>query len=99
MPGTTRAILVLASAVGLLLAASASGSGRDFRAGSVYTLTNAATGNAVAVFGRGNDGTLQPEATYPTGGNGGGERNVIRSSGRLSCRIGSTRNCDPSAAR
>ena len=46
--------------------------GGDHRAGSVYTLTNAPGGNAVAVFARAADGTLTPDGTFPTGGNGTG---------------------------
>lgn len=44
----------------------------DVPKGAVYTLTNAAAGNAVAVFDRGRDGTLTPAGTYPTGGLGTG---------------------------
>jgi 6-phosphogluconolactonase (cycloisomerase 2 family) len=41
-------------------------------AGAVYTLTNAAAGNEVAVFNRAADGTLTPAYTVPTGGLGTG---------------------------
>ena len=40
--------------------------------GAVYTLTNSAAGNAVAVFARADDGTLTPDGTFPTGGLGTG---------------------------
>ncbi len=40
--------------------------------GAVYTMTNAATGNAVIVFNRANDGTLTPGGTFSTGGLGTG---------------------------
>ena len=40
--------------------------------GAVYTLTNSAGGNAVAVFARADDGTLTPDGTFPTGGLGTG---------------------------
>jgi 6-phosphogluconolactonase len=40
--------------------------------GAVYTLTNSAAGNAVAVFDRGIDGTLTAHGTYPTDGAGTG---------------------------
>jgi 6-phosphogluconolactonase (cycloisomerase 2 family) len=40
--------------------------------GHVYEATNAAAGNAVAVFDRYADGTLQPAGTVPTGGLGAG---------------------------
>ena len=40
--------------------------------GAVYTMTNAAGGNAVAVFSRAADGTLTPAGTVPTGGLGTG---------------------------
>ena len=37
-----------------------------------YTLTNSASGNAVAIFDRASDGSLTPDRTVPTGGNGTG---------------------------
>jgi 6-phosphogluconolactonase (cycloisomerase 2 family) len=46
--------------------------GRGASAGAVYTLTNSSGGNAVAVFGRANDGSLVAQGTVPTGGNGTG---------------------------
>ena len=39
---------------------------------AVYTLTNQVTGNAVAVFNRGADGTLSAAGTVATGGTGAG---------------------------
>lgn len=39
---------------------------------AVYTITNAASGNAVVVYARAADGTLSPAVTYPTGGTGTG---------------------------
>lgn len=41
-------------------------------AGAVYTLSNAASGNAVMAFRRQADGSLSPMATYATGGTGTG---------------------------
>lgn len=41
-------------------------------AGAVYTLTNAAAGNQVAIFNRDDDGTLTPAGTVATGGLGSG---------------------------
>jgi len=69
-----RATLVLAAACAALLvvAGTAGAAGRDHRAGAVYTLTNSAAGNAVAVFDRSDDGTLTPAGTFPTGGLGTG---------------------------
>jgi 6-phosphogluconolactonase (cycloisomerase 2 family) len=58
------ALLTLGSAAG----AAAGGGG----AGTVYTLTNAASGNAVLAFSRTAKGSLAPLATYPTGGLGSG---------------------------
>src|SRR6185437_17086108 len=40
--------------------------------GAVYTLTNQAASNAVAVFTRGADGTLTPGGSVATGGTGTG---------------------------
>ena len=50
--------------------AMASGGGRGD--GAVYTLTNSASGNAVAVFERDRDGSLTARGTVATGGNGTG---------------------------
>jgi 6-phosphogluconolactonase len=67
----TVALFVLCA--GMLLAAGTAGAaGGNHRVGAVYTLTNSAAGNAVAVFDRAKDGTLTPAGTYPTGGNGTG---------------------------
>ncbi|MBC8078641.1 MAG: beta-propeller fold lactonase family protein [Chloroflexales bacterium] len=41
-------------------------------AGAVYALTNAADGNAVAIFNRAGDGTLTAASSVPTGGLGTG---------------------------
>ncbi len=40
--------------------------------GAVYTMTNAADGNAVAVFTRSGEGTLEPAGSWATGGLGNG---------------------------
>src|SRR5690242_13054168 len=58
-------IAALAAAASLAFAASAD-------AASVYTLTNQTTGNAVAAFTQGADGSLTPAGTYATGGFGTG---------------------------
>ena len=55
---------------------------------AVYTLTNAASGNAVAVFGRAADGSLTPDGTVPTGGLGtgaglGSQGAIVLDRGRL----------------
>ena len=64
------ATVLAVAAVAFTGTAAADGDrGRD---GAVYTLTNAAAGNTVAVFERDADGTLDPEGTVPTGGNGTG---------------------------
>jgi 6-phosphogluconolactonase (cycloisomerase 2 family) len=56
----------------LLAAATAGAAGKSHAPGYVYTLTNSHAGNAVAVFARGDDGTLTPDGTVPTGGLGTG---------------------------
>ena len=63
--------LFMSCAVLLLTAATAGATGEHL-VGSVYTLTNAPGGNAVAVFGQAKDGTLTPQGTFATGGNGTG---------------------------
>ena len=67
-----RTLVVAAALTALVLVlaapAMASGGGK----GAVFTLTNSASGNAVAVFDRTSDGALTPAGTVPTGGNGTG---------------------------
>jgi 6-phosphogluconolactonase len=58
-------LLAVAAAAGALAAAGSAMAG-----GAVYTLTNAAPNNAVAVFDRVRDGTLTPDGTVFTGGAG-----------------------------
>lgn len=58
--------------VALAAAAAATATASDSSPGAVYTLTNAATGNAVLAFSRAADGTLTPQGTFPTGGRGSG---------------------------
>ena len=61
---------VLAAAALLLAAPAMAGGGKPD--GAVYTLTNSASGNAVAIFDRDRDGSLTADGTVPTGGNGTG---------------------------
>src|SRR5512133_706054 len=56
-------------ALGIPTAASASPAGP---VGHVYEATNSATGNAINVFDRYADGSLQPAGTVATGGLGAG---------------------------
>ncbi len=69
-----RPLAILAGAVLLAGAAPAAVSAHEGggRAGTVYTLTNEATGNAVQAYSRAADGSLSWFATYPTGGLGTG---------------------------
>jgi 6-phosphogluconolactonase (cycloisomerase 2 family) len=62
-------VVAAAAATFFVLAATAMASGGKR---AVYTLTNAPSGNEVAVFHRGNDGSLTPAGTVATGGNGTG---------------------------
>ena len=64
------AALALPLAAGLRLAAVAPAAADGGRAGAVYTLTNSAAGNAVAVFDRATDGTLNATGMVSTGGKG-----------------------------
>ena len=61
------AAALAAAALALAGPTMASGGGK-----ALYTLTNAASGNAVAVFDRADDGSLTPAGTVATGGNGTG---------------------------
>ena len=64
----TLAVAIALAAALLVLAAPAMASS----GGAVYTLTNSASGNAVAVFDRAADGSLTSDGTVPTGGLGTG---------------------------
>ena len=80
--------LAVTAAIGvalLVLAAPATASGGR---GAVYTLTNSASGNAVAVFDRAADGSLTPDGTVATGGLGtgaglGSQGAIVLDHGRL----------------
>lgn len=69
----TSLALALAGVIGAAGVANATGYA-PFRpdVGAVYTMSNAAEGNAVVVYRRAWDGTLSPSASYPTGGSGTG---------------------------
>lgn len=56
----------------LTLGATGTALAAPSKAGAVYTLSNAAAGNAVLAYARAADGTLSPIAAYPTGGAGSG---------------------------
>jgi 6-phosphogluconolactonase len=82
--------LVLAAALVLLVVSPAAAGGRDGdrAVGVVYTLTNAAAGNAVAVFERSAHGTLGPAGSVATGGLGtgaglGSQGALVRAGSRL----------------
>jgi 6-phosphogluconolactonase (cycloisomerase 2 family) len=66
-------LMLLAITAALVFGTAFAGAAKsDHPVGAVYTLTNGAAGNAVAVFDRAEDGTLTPAGTVPTGGNGAG---------------------------
>lgn len=78
---TTRSTVLVAAtataAAAILVAATGTASAQEPAAGPtavghVYEATNAATGNAVAVFDRRSDGSLHPAGTVATGGLGAG---------------------------
>jgi 6-phosphogluconolactonase len=66
---TIAALAIATSAIG---APAALADGHAHRAGAVFTLTNGAAGNAVAVYARAADGTLHSAGTVATGGAGTG---------------------------
>lgn len=75
----TLVVAALVAVAALLLAAPALAHGggkahkhRGNAKGAVYTLTNQASGNAVAVFKRAKNGKLKPRGTVATGGLGTG---------------------------
>lgn len=63
----TAVVLIASFALSGVGVAAAAGSG-----GAVYTLTNSAAGNEVAIFNRAADGTLTAAGTVSTGGLGNG---------------------------
>jgi 6-phosphogluconolactonase len=63
---------LLTGLVFVALAAAATATAGESNPGAVYTLTNAAAGNAVLAFSRAADGTLTPQGSYATGGLGSG---------------------------
>jgi len=66
-------LAVLGMLVGVLGASPALASSEEDEAdGSVYTLTNAASGNSVLVFERAENGRLTASGRFATGGNGNG---------------------------
>ncbi len=65
----TLAVSAALAAALLVLAAPAMASGGH---GAIYTLTNSASGNGVAIFDRASDGSLTPDGTVSTGGLGTG---------------------------
>src|SRR5205823_129514 len=71
--GANVARLLLVAAVLMISAtAAAAARGTGGKSGVVFTLTNAADGNLVAIFDRASDGTLTAAGTVPTGGLGSG---------------------------
>ena len=70
----TKSVKVLVTVAFLVSAFALAGGSASAKGESraVYTLTNAAAGNAVVVFNRASDGTLTPSGTVPTGGLGTG---------------------------
>ena len=67
------AVVVLATGATLVAQESRSSVGPRFPfAGAVYTMSNAADGNAILMFDRLADGRLVPAGTVATGGNGSG---------------------------
>jgi len=70
----TQALARILSVLALIAVLLTSGTTADATgtAGAVYTLTNAASGNAVVAFSRSASGELAPAGTFATGGLGGG---------------------------
>jgi 6-phosphogluconolactonase len=63
--------LILSTAL-LVFAASAAASGGSNVVGAAYTISNAASGNALVVYDRAADGSLVPAGSVPAGGLGTG---------------------------
>ena len=67
-----RSRLIAALIVLLLAALAGSAAAQPASADAVYVMSNAAAGNAILVFDRAVDGTLNPAGSFPTGGAGTG---------------------------
>jgi 6-phosphogluconolactonase len=72
---------VLSALATMAIFAPTAASASQGAAGAVYTLTNAATGNAVLAYARSGDGSLTPDGSFPTGGNGNGDPAGLGSQG------------------
>ena len=76
------ALFLAASAV--LVFAAHRAAAQDGRGGAVFAMTNAASNNQINAYIRGEDGSLQFSAAFPTGGNGsGGTVDPLTSQGSL----------------
>jgi len=64
--------IVLAMSALLVIGTAGTALAAPSKPGAVYTLSNAASGNAVLAYARDADGSLSPIAPYPTGGAGSG---------------------------
>jgi 6-phosphogluconolactonase (cycloisomerase 2 family) len=67
-----RLIFLVLSTALLVFAASASAGGGSNVVGAAYTISNAASGNALVVYDRAADGSLAPAGSVPAGGLGTG---------------------------
>src|ERR1700744_3154121 len=76
-------VLFLA-ATAVLVFAPHRAAAQDERGGSVFAMTNAASNNQINAYIRGEDGSLEFSAAFPTGGNGsGGTLDPLHSQGSL----------------
>src|ERR1700739_3755757 len=75
---------VLFLAVASVLVFAAHRAAAQDRGGAVFAMTNAASNNQINAYIRGEDGSLQFSAAFPTGGNGsGGTVDPLTSQGSL----------------
>jgi len=70
---TPRGIRFIFTVTGMALFFAFSAAQATDGVGAVYTMTNAAAGNAIVAYDRLADGSLRFSATYPTGGLGSGD--------------------------
>src|SRR4051794_2025268 len=71
-PGRLHRVAILLALLLSALAWGGTASAESRSNDAVYVLTNAAAGNAVAIFERQSDGTLRAAGTVATGGRGTG---------------------------
>src|SRR6188472_3969832 len=67
-----KRVIFLVLSMALLVVAASAAAGNGNAVGAAYTISNAASGNELVVYGRSSDGALTPAGSVPAGGLGTG---------------------------